>query len=98
MKRDSLKNLVSLRKHSYDKKKNLSTCISTSNSIKKEFILYPSSKNNSFNKTIIASKSDINRYKDKVLFKYNYMDFPTDVSKLNIDNTLIKTRKGLISF
>ena len=98
MKRDSLKNLVSLRKHSYDKKKNLSTCISSSNSLKKEFLLYPFSKNTSFNKTIIASKSDINRYKDKILFKYNFIDFPTDASKLNIDNTLIKTRRGLISF
>ena len=98
MKRDSQKNLVSLRKHSYDKKNNLSTNISRTNFLKKDIILYPFSKNNSLNKTIIASESEKNRYKYKILYKYNFIDFPTDVSKLNIDNTLIKTRKGLISF
>ena len=98
IKRDSQKNLVSLRKHSFDKKKNLSPNISRINLLEKEIILYPPSKNNSFNKTINASKSEKSRYKNKILYKHNYIDFPTDMSKLNIDNTLIKTRKGLISF
>ena len=98
IKRDSQKNLVSLIKHFYDKKKNLSPNISRTNLLEKEIILYPPSKNNSFNNTINASKSEKIRYKKKILYKYNYIDFPTDVSKLNIDNTLIKTRKGLISF
>ena len=91
---------VSLNKHSFDKKKNLSSRISSANSLKKELILYPSFKNNCFNKTIFASKSekDYKNYKNKVLYKYNYIDFPTDESKLNIDNTLIKTKKGIISF
>jgi len=98
IKRDSQKNLVSLRKHSFDKKKNLSPNISRANLLEKEIILYPPSKNNSFNKTINASKSEKSGYKNKILYKYNYIDFPTDMSKLNIDSTLIKTRKGLISF
>ena len=98
IKRDSQKKLVSLCKYSLNKKKDLASNNSKVNLLKKEFIIYPPSKNNSFNKTFTVSNSDKNRYKNQILYKYNYIDAPTDMNKLNIDNTLINTKKGLISF